>query len=154
MTTRFHRACACALLFAGVLGTLAAAPAKGPAEEEFLPPEQAFEYAVQADRHALVVSYNIRSGYYLYRKRIGFATTTPGVTLGAPEYPKGLSHSDEYFGEQEIYRGAAAFRVPYTVAGRLPAAISLTLKLQGCADAGLCYPPQIWTTRVPIASAS
>src|SRR5208282_3551320 len=152
MTTRFHRACACALLFAGVLGTLAAAPAKGPAEEEFLPPEQAFEYAVQADRHALVVSYNIRSGYYRYR--IGFATTTPGVTLGAPEYPKGLSHSDEYFGEQEIYRGAAAFRVPYTVAGRLPAAISLTLKLQGCADAGLCYPPQIWTTRVPIASAS
>jgi len=154
MTVRFHRACAGALLLAVSLGAIAAAPAQVAKEEEFLPPEQAFEYAVLADAHALVVSYNIRSGYYLYRKRIGFSTTTPGVTLGATEYPKGLSHSDEYFGEQEIYRGAAAFRVPYTVTGSLPAAISLTLKLQGCADAGLCYPPQVWTTSVPLHAAT
>jgi thiol:disulfide interchange protein len=125
---------------------LAAGPARA---EDFLPPEQAYEYAVEAHDRSLLVTYNIRDGYYLYRKRIGFATDTPGVTLGAAEFPKGLPHSDEYFGEQEIYRGSATFRVPYTLAaGRAPAAVDLKLKLQGCADAGLCYPPQTWTTRV------
>jgi thiol:disulfide interchange protein DsbD len=147
----------------GLLGVLASglvcllgvgtAGAALPADE-FLPPEQAFEYAVQAGAGVLVVSYNIRDGYYLYRKRIGFVTDTPGVTLGNTEFPKGLPHRDDYFGEQEIYRGGATFRVPYTVAGVAPAAIDLKLKLQGCADAGLCYPPQTWSTRVALRTGS
>src|ERR1700676_3739837 len=77
------------LLGAGVGMAGAATPA-----DEFLPPEQAFEYAVQAGAGVLVVSYNIRDGYYLYRKRIGFVTDTPGVTLGRAEFPKGLPHKD------------------------------------------------------------
>jgi thiol:disulfide interchange protein DsbD len=133
------------LLCAGAGPATAATPA-----DEFLPPEQAFEYVVAVTPGAFVVSYNIRDGYYLYRKRIGFATDTPGVTLGSAEFPKGQPHTDDYFGEQEIYRGGATFRVPYTVAGASPAAIDLKLKLQGCADAGLCYPPQTWATRVPL----
>ena len=117
--------------------------------QDFLPPEQAYEYAVEARNGSLLVTYNIREGYYLYRKRIGFASDTPGVALGAADYPKGLTHTDTYFGEQEIYRGTTTFRVPYTIlAGQAPAALELTLKLQGCADAGLCYPPQTWSTRV------
>jgi thioredoxin:protein disulfide reductase len=131
----------------------AAAPSRA-IEDDFLPVEQAFEYAVTAEPGALVVSYNIREGYYLYRKRIAFATETPGVTLGAADYPKGLPHRDDYFGEQEVYRGAAAFRVPYALAGAAPAAIDLKLKLQGCADKGLCYPPQVWTAHVPLAAAT
>jgi len=119
--------------------------------EDFLPPEQAYEYVVEARDGSLLVAYNIRDGYYLYRNRIGFATDTPGITLGAAQFPKGLPHTDEYFGEQEIYRGSATFRVPYTVAaGQAPTALDLKLKLQGCADAGLCYPPQNWTTRVQL----
>ncbi|MBS0396103.1 MAG: protein-disulfide reductase DsbD, partial [Proteobacteria bacterium] len=139
-------------LFALVAGLGAAAASRAAAEDDFLPVEQAFEYAVTRESGALVVSYNIREGYYLYRKRIGFATDTPGVTLGTIGYPKGLPHHDEYFGEQEIYRGAAAFRVPYTLAGPPPAAIDLKLKLQGCADKGLCYPPQVWTAHVALAA--
>jgi thioredoxin:protein disulfide reductase len=133
---------------------VAAPPAARAIEDDFLPVEQAFEYAVTAEPGALVVSYNIHEGYYLYRKRIGFATETPGVTLGATDFPKGLPHRDDYFGEQEIYRGAAAFRVPYVLAGSAPAAIDLKLKLQGCADKGLCYPPQLWTAHVPLASSA
>ena len=143
----------------GALFVLAAAAllgAAGPAtaDDEFLPPQQAFEYAVQADAHALLVSYNIRSGYYLYRQRMSFATTTPGVALAAPEFPKGLPHKDDYFGEQEIYRGGFAVRVPYSATGAAPAAIDLVLKLQGCADKGLCYPPQSWPVHVSLPAAA
>ncbi len=136
-----------------VLLALVAAPAAYAVEEDFLPVEQAFEYALTTEPGSLVVSYNIHEGYYLYRQRISFATETPGITLGAADFPKGLPHHDDYFGEQEIYRGAAAFRVPYTLTGKAPAAIDLKLKLQGCADKGLCYPPQIWTAHVALAAA-
>jgi thiol:disulfide interchange protein DsbD len=124
-----------------------------PAEDDFLPAAQVFEYVAQADAQAIVVSYNVRTGYYLYRQRMGFATTTSGVTLGAAEFPKGLPHKDDYFGEQEIYRGGFAVRVPYTRGAGAPAAIDLTLKLQGCADKGLCYPPQSWPVHVTLPAA-
>src|SRR6516162_416355 len=64
--------------------TLGLAHAEG---DDFLPPEQAFQYAAHAAAGAIVVDYNIHDGYYLYRKRMGFATTTPGVALGAAEFP-------------------------------------------------------------------
>ena len=140
------------LAIAAVPAANGAAPVAQEAQD-FLPVEQAFEYAVRASGNALVVSYNVREGYYLYRERLGFASDTPGVTLGTPEYPRGLPHHDEYFGDQEIYRGAAAIRVPYTATRPAPGAIDLKLKLQGCADAGLCYPPQTWTTHVALPAA-
>ena len=140
-----------ALLAVLTLAATLVAPSTGHAvEEDFLPVEQAFEYSVRHEPGALVVSYNIRQGYYLYRKRIGFATDTPGVTLGTIDFPQGQPHHDPYFGDQEIYRGAPSFRVAYTVAGAAPAAIDLKLKLQGCADKGLCYVPQVWTAHVPL----
>ena len=135
------------------LASLAATAPRAVAEEDFLPVGQVFEYVVQADRNALTVSYNIRSGYYLYKKRLGFESQTPGVALGSPEFPKGLPHKDDYFGEQEIYRGGIAIRVPFTATGALPAAIDVKLKLQGCADKGLCYPPQNWPAHVVLPAA-
>ncbi len=131
-----------------LLAALTLVAPRARAEDDFLPVEKVFEYAVQADAHAIIVNYNIRSGYYLYQKRLGFESQTPGVVLGAPEFPKGLPHHDDYFGDQEIYRGGIAIRVPYSATGALPAAILVKLKLQGCADKGLCYPPQSWPTSV------
>lgn len=127
----------------------------GPAATaaDFLPPEQAFDYVAKADTHAIVVSYNIHTGYYLYRARISFGTTTPGVTLGTTEYPQSSTHHDDYFGDQQVYRGAAVFRIPYT-STTAPTALDLTLKLQGCADQGLCYPPQTWTAHLMVPTAS
>jgi thiol:disulfide interchange protein DsbD len=122
---------------------------------DFLPPEQAFAYEAKADAHAIVVTYNIHTGYYLYRQRISFATKTPDVSLGAPEYPSSSTHHDAYFGDQQVYRETAVFRIPYT-STTAPTAIDLNLKLQGCADQGLCYPPQTWTAHliVPAANAA
>jgi thiol:disulfide interchange protein len=118
--------------------------------DDFLPPQEAYRYALAADGSTVTVTYTIAKGYYLYRKRTSFVSDTPGVTFGEAKFPKGLPHQDEYFGEQEIYRGTASFVVPYTVTGARPAALNLKLKLQGCADAGLCYPPQTWAAKVAL----
>jgi thioredoxin:protein disulfide reductase len=113
------------------------------AAETFLPAKAAYKYSTSIEAGRLVVRYEIAPGYYLYRDRLGFETTTPGVTLGAPTLPVGIDHEDEYFGQQVIYRDVAVVGVPVTFDGA-PRDFDLRLKLQGCADAGLCYPPQNW----------
>ncbi|MEY4377767.1 MAG: hypothetical protein RJB26_2317, partial [Pseudomonadota bacterium] len=125
-------------------------PAAAPrAEDDFIPPEQAFKYTVSATPAAITVEWKVTAGYYLYRKRIGFESGTPGITLGTPVFPKGVDHEDEFFGKQEVYRGAGnRFVLPYTRTGNGPANAAVVLKLQGCADAGLCYPPMKWTASV------
>lgn len=123
------------------------------AKGEFLPPEQAYRYTARIEGERLVVTWNIEPGYYLYRNKLGIAlpsTGPSGVALAAPSWPRGESHQDEYFGEQEIYRGQVAIPVPLTFQGARPAQLPLELKLQGCADAGLCYPPLTWRTQVDV----
>ena len=145
---RFWRAPLLALL----VGLAALWPAAAPrAEEEFIPPEQAFKYTVSATADAITVQWTVTKGYYLYRKRLGFESSTPGITLAAPVFPKGVDHEDEFFGKQEVYRGAGnRFVLPYTRADHAPANATVLLKLQGCADAGLCYPPMKWTATVAL----
>jgi thiol:disulfide interchange protein DsbD len=121
------------------------------AEDTFLPPKDAYKYTVEAKQGDVVVRFDIQPGYYLYRDRLGLESATPGVTVGALDFPVGEEHEDQYFGKQVIYRG------PIAVAAKLgfdgpPRPFDLTLKLQGCADAGLCYPPQRWTSRVEVAA--
>jgi thiol:disulfide interchange protein DsbD len=133
-----------------------AAPASA---DEFLPPEAAYRYTLDSDGRQIVVHWNVEGGYYLYRKRMGIATGDTGVVLGEPVYPQGQIHTDEYFGEQEIFRGKFDVVVPITLASDAATStgtrsVPITLKLQGCADAGLCYPPTTWnaTVAVPVVS--
>lgn len=141
--------------FALLLASLAA-PASA---DEFLPPETAYRYTLDSDGRQIVVHWNVEGGYYLYRKRMGVATSDAGVALGEPVYPRGQIHTDEYFGEQEIFRGKFDVVVPITLASDAATStgtrsVPITLKLQGCADAGLCYPPTTWnaTVAVPVVS--
>ena len=118
-----------------------AAPA-AHAKDEFLPPEQAYKYSLSVERDQLIVSWKIAKGYYLYKKKLGVASAMSTVQLDAPAWPKGEIHTDEYFGEQEIYRNSIDIAVPIKLAGTVaPSRLAVELKLQGCADAGLCYPP-------------
>lgn len=133
---------------------LAAFAAIATAADDFLPPEQAFKYQLSTKGDQLLVRWTITPGYYLYRKRLGFESATPGVTFGTAQFPQGLQHTDEYFGAQEIYRDSALIKVPFTVGGVRPAQLALKLKWQGCADAGLCYPPSTWDAIVSLAAAS
>jgi len=117
------------------------------AADDFLPPTEAYQYEARVTGDQLVVRYTVHEGYYLYRDKLSFESATPGVTLGAPAFPVGIDHEDDYFGRQVIYRGPVT--IPMTVTyGAAPGPFELKLKWQGCADAGLCYPPTTWTTTV------
>ncbi|MBL8268672.1 protein-disulfide reductase DsbD [Steroidobacter sp.] len=124
------------------------------AKDDFLPPEQAYRYTVKAEGDHVVVSWKITPGYYLYKKKMGVASTMATVQLAEPQWPKGEEHTDDYFGTQEIYRGSVDVPVALTVQGaERPKKLALELKLQGCADAGLCYPPLRWKTEIDLPAA-
>ena len=128
---------ACLLLFA-VLATFLAAP--GHAEEDFLDPAAAFRFeARMADRQTAEVSYTIADGYYMYRERFAFTANGAGVKLGEPQIPPGKVKYDQTFEKDvETYKGRLTIRIPVEGSGPF----TLTATSQGCADAGLCYPPQ------------
>jgi len=136
-----------------ILGALVPARAQLPPGQDILKPEQAFRYAVSATADALLVRWTIEPKHYLYQERMSFESRTPGLVLGAAEMPEGKLYRDEYFGDMHIYRNAAEIRLP--IASRAPGTDSVTLaiKSQGCADAGLCYPPQVWVTNVSLPAA-
>jgi len=140
-----------ALLSVFVPALLAASP--GRAADEFLPVKLAFKPTVTYADGALAVRYEIAPGYYLYRDRLGFESATPGVSTGPASYPVGLDHEDDYFGKQVIYRGEIVIGVELAFDGP-PRDFEVKLKLQGCADGGLCYPPQTWVTPVAVSTAT
>jgi thiol:disulfide interchange protein DsbD len=123
------------------------------AKDDFLPPERAYRYTTRVEGDRVVVAWDIEPGYYLYKKKMGVVSAASTVQVGEPLWPKGEDHTDEYFGTQEIYRGRVQVPVPFTIAGARPEKLALELRLQGCADAGLCYPPQKWKTEVALPRA-
>jgi thiol:disulfide interchange protein DsbD len=133
----------CLNLFCLAVASWAALPA-AHAADEYLPVRSAYKVAVSTDAGNLVVRFEIAPDYYLYRDRLGFESATPGVTLGAPGLPVGIDHEDEFFGKQVIYRDIAEVGIPVTFSGS-PRDFDVRIRLQGCADGGLCYPPQNWT---------
>ncbi|MFC5459564.1 protein-disulfide reductase DsbD [Massilia niabensis] len=125
---------ALSLLF--LFATLLAAPVR--AAEEFLDPSIAFRVSARMDGDSTaVVTYAIADGYYMYRERFKF--TAAGVKLGEPQIPAGKVKYDETFQKDvETYKGSVTIRIPVDGTGPF----TLVAASQGCADAGLCYPPQ------------
>jgi thioredoxin:protein disulfide reductase len=122
-----------------VLGT---SKAKSGGGDDFLPPDEAFRFAAIPDGpdHVKLI-WQIADGYYLYRTRVKAATTSTQAQLGALEMPTGETKSDEYFGKQEIYHHELVAGVPVARASAAELALPLQVTYQGCATAGLCYPP-------------
>jgi thiol:disulfide interchange protein DsbD len=117
--------------------------AKNSSGDNFLPPEQAFRVSARATGpDQITLQYIVAPGYYLYRERLKFAAATPGVVLGKPDLPAGENHSDEFFGTQIVYREVLDAKLAVSRAGGAELPMILDLTYQGCADAGLCYPPQ------------
>ena len=115
---------------------------KPSAAEEFLPPDEAFQVAAVADGPDRVrVEWVIHEGYYLYKSRIKFATTSSQAQLGTASLPTGQTKNDEYFGKQEIYHNDLEATVPVSRSGAGAIELPLDVTYQGCAEAGLCYPP-------------
>jgi thiol:disulfide interchange protein DsbD len=129
---------------------LAAASVVAAQDEDPLRPEQAYRYVATDTGDAIEVDWAIEPGYYLYRNKLSFASGTDAVVLGEVQLPEGLPHEDEFFGEQQVYREHFFVTLPYRLDGERPATMQLILKSQGCADIGLCYPPQTWTEDVQL----
>jgi thioredoxin:protein disulfide reductase len=130
-----------------LLAAVLVAPGATALADDFLPVHAAYKVATSVEPGRLVVRFDIAPDYYLYRDRLGFEGAGPGVSLGRPSLPVGVDHEDEYFGKQVIYRDVAKVGIPVMFSGA-PHDFDLRVRLQGCADAGLCYPPQNWTVHV------
>jgi thiol:disulfide interchange protein DsbD len=109
---------------------------------KFLEPERAFAYSVQAvDDTTVEARFAIAPGYYLYREKMKFSVD-PASLAAAPDLPPGAVKDDQFFGKVETYRGQLAVRLLL----RSPdagAKVTVRAESQGCADAGICYPPQV-----------
>ncbi|MFN2338939.1 MAG: protein-disulfide reductase DsbD [Gammaproteobacteria bacterium] len=111
--------------------------------EELLPPEEAFALEASASGDTLTARWTVADGYYLYRERIRFESSTPGIRLGTPDMPAGKVKEDEFFGTMETYRGDLLVTVPLVREAGAPDRLQLIVHHQGCADIGVCYPPQV-----------
>jgi thiol:disulfide interchange protein DsbD len=105
-------------------------------DDEFLKVDKAFIFDFHQQKNKLQVSFNIADGYYLYRHQFKF--TTSNATIVPVDLPTGESHEDEFFGIQQIFTGQLAFTIDIEQAS---SDASLTVRYQGCAKKGLCYPP-------------
>jgi len=133
------------LLLAACL--MLAAPGRA---EDFLDPAVAFKFSARMEgKRTAVVTYTIADGYYMYRERFKFTAT--GARLGEPQIPAGKVKYDQTFEKNvETYHGTVVIRIP--VEGGT--AFTLNATSQGCADAGLCYPPQEHSARLAVAGAT
>jgi thiol:disulfide interchange protein DsbD len=123
-------------------------------EEELLEPEKAFALTVTAvAADSVQARWDIAEGYYLYRSKFKFSSDTAGITLGEPDYPAGKIKNDEFFGDVETYRGTITITIPVERGAGAPDTFTITANSQGCADIGVCYPPQRQRREVTLASA-
>jgi thiol:disulfide interchange protein DsbD len=109
---------------------------------DILPQEQAFKVTAQATEGGQVqVSWGIAEGYYLYRNKMAFVSKTDGITIKHTDLPPGKIKSDKFFGNVAIYRDQLD-SVLSLARPKTAQMLSLLVKHQGCADLGICYPPQ------------
>lgn len=130
------------LRFLGVIllcNVFALAHAASPAD--LLEAERAFAFSARAlDARTLQAQFAVAPGYYLYRDKLRF-TVEPGALANAPVLPAGEIKHDEFFGRVATYRGKIVVTLPLDK----PASgqeIAVIAESQGCADIGVCYPPQ------------
>ena len=127
---------------------LAALGAEQIGGSKFPPPDEVFHFKAEPGAHRIRLSWTIRPGFYLYRSRIHVKALS-GTAIGALTLPAGIVKVDPYFGREQIYRNAVTgeLAVLRGTAGA-PRDASLAVTYQGCADAGLCYPPITKTVTV------
>ena len=129
-------------------------------ESDLLPVDQAFALTATAPtRDRIELHWKIADGYYLYRHRIAVDTAGPAAgsstafTKGKLEVPHGKKHHDEFFGEVETFRKQLVV-VQSGAASPNAQQVTLQVKYQGCADLGVCYPPQKRTVTVQLPAVA
>ncbi len=150
-TTRASVSRAChqllvALLLAVPLGAAAADP-------KLLPPEEAFRFSARAlDERTIEARFAVADGYYLYRDKMRFAVTPDAAALAAPQLPAGKMKEDQFFGKVETFREGVVVRLAMTGTGPGQAVV-VAAESQGCADQGVCYPPNVQKVTIVMPAA-
>lgn len=108
---------------------------------DLLPAAQAFPLSATRSGNMVNLQWNIAPGYYLYREKFRISVVSPGASLVDFHYPNGSVKHDEFFGDMEIFRGTLLVTARLQSESPLPDTIELKIGVQGCADAGVCYPP-------------
>ena len=123
-----------------------------PAEGDLLPADKAFVLAATSDSpDRITLHWDIADGYYLYRDKTKVAITGGDAALGQPSIPGGEVKHDDYFGDQVVFFRGMDADVPVAAASGTRG-ITLEVRYQGCAEAGLCYPPIRKTVQVQLAA--
>ncbi|MFC0117500.1 protein-disulfide reductase DsbD [Pseudoalteromonas xiamenensis] len=125
-----------------------------PKQQTFLPVHEAFKLDFDQQGNTLFVGWDIAPGYYLYKKKLEFIGK--GASIALPEFDHGTEIDDEFFGKTEVYFNQ------FSVVAKLSDIVQdgvIKVRYQGCAEAGLCYPPEIFTipltpTQTPSVAAS
>ena len=128
----------------------------GEDEVEFLHPDQAFQISArQADAHTILTDWDIVEGYYLYKDKIAVEPEDKGqIELGVLRLPPGKKIQDEFFGDVVTIDHDFEVDVPIRRLDGNVQAVDLLITYQGCAKAGLCYPPITKTLQVSLDDAS
>lgn len=123
------------------------------ADEEFLPPDEAFQLNVAAvSDNKVAVSVVIADGYYLYREKFAFESATTGISILPYQLPAGDIKEDEFLGRTEVYH--AKFAIDLELSGSSAGSkFQLIAKYQGCAEKGICYPPVSKTVNLELGEA-
>jgi thiol:disulfide interchange protein DsbD len=121
-------------------------------EPEFLQVDDAFQFDFSQQDDQLTLSWKIADGYYLYKKQ--FKTVVKQAELGVHVFPAAEQVEDEFFGLSNVFRGK--LDITYLIVSSVQDGI-VKIRYQGCADAGLCYPPttkEVYLNQVDNASAT
>ncbi|MCX2983338.1 protein-disulfide reductase DsbD [Halieaceae bacterium IMCC14734] len=124
----------------------------GATQIDFLPVEEAYQLSLEVSSpQSLRLYWQIAPEYYLYKKRFDFKFEQDDQSIPLEvTFPKGIERDDEYFGLSEVYYHNADITLQL---GNAASSGILTVTSQGCADAGLCYPPQTERFSVGLQSA-
>ena len=141
-------------LLAALLLAIAAALPAAAAEPDLLPPDEAFRFEAVPRGKVVRIDARIADGYYLYRDRLSVAPAGEGLALGPMYRPAGKVKEDPFFGEVQVYRDRVRLEVPVTALPADSRRVRIALTSQGCADLGVCYPPQTQQLEVTLAAAA
>ena len=148
-----HRVARVALALVALALCLPASLPASAADIDLPPVDQVFVPSARAiARDRIEVSWTIADGYYLYRHRTS-AKADAAFTGASLRLPDGDKHHDEFFGDVETYRQSLT-GILSGLARAGATSTTLTIKYQGCADAGVCYPPQTRTLKVALPTAA
>ena len=117
---------------------------------DFLPVLEAFQPSAWHDGETLFVGFENAAGYYLYRHQLGVESRNPDLELGDAAVPPGEFKSDEFLGDVYVFYDRVVFEAP--LQGNPQGPLDIAIRFQGCADAGLCYPPERVELQAPASA--